>query len=147
MNYFILLCVIAGWLISTGIILLVFVNKYFGTKRELLQNEKSLLHQRMCINNTNDVLEFVKDVTASTAVTKFRTFKDGRDMSKITSANVEELVKEVASASFESINLERFYENDVLFTSDYYMSYITETSIILIKELLEKAVNDLLEEE
>jgi len=147
MNYFILSCIIAAWIIGMGTVILILINKHFNIKRELLIDEKSLMHQRMIINNSNDLLEFTRSTIAQIAVIKMRTFKDSRDISKVTSANIESLAKELADESFKSINVERFYEDHVLFSTQYYMDYIVNTSIVLIKELLEKVINDTIEEE
>ena len=99
-----------------------------------LQNENS----KRTTEYSDKMLEFVKMFIGQIAVLKFRTFVDSHNLGKITKANIQKLVAEVADTVHKSINIDKIDFEDTLFTKDFYEKYIIETSVIMIKELLDK---------
>ena len=88
------------------------------------------------------MLDFVKMLTSQIAVLRFRTFVDTHELDKITKANVQKLVTDVAETVHNSINIDNIDFEDMLFNKEFFEKYIIETSLITIKSLLDKAVNE-----
>jgi len=118
---------------------------------KLINQEKKLSELRLQIQSDNHntateysekMLDFVKMLTSQIAVLRFRTFVDTHELDKITKANVQKLVTDVAETVHNSINIDNIDFEDMLFNKEFFEKYIIETSLITIKSLLDKAVNE-----
>ena len=113
---------------------------YYKLKQLSLENE--IEYQRLenenknkTVEYSNKVLELIRSIVGQIAVLKFRTFKDTHDMEKVTKANVEGLVKDVANMANKSLNMNNIFLDDTFFTKEFVEQYIVETSVILIKQI------------
>ena len=104
------------------------------------------------VNNTNSttagsieysesVLNFIKIITNSIAILKFRTFQDNHNMDKITQEIFKKLVMEVAAEVNESIDAEKINFDNTLFTKKFYETYIIDMSMFAVKSLLNDFIN------
>ena len=121
---------------------------YYKLKQLSLENE--IEYQRLenenknkTVEYSNKVLELIRSIVGQIAVLKFRTFKDTHDMEKVTKANVEGLVKDVANMANKSLNMNNIFLDDTFFTKEFVEQYIVETSVILIKQMMDKAVSEM----
>ena len=64
-------------------------------------------------------------------------------MSKVTKANVEELVKDIAHMANNSLNMDNIFLDDTFFTKEFVENYIVETTVILVKQMMEKEFNNM----
>ena len=95
------------------------------------------------VEYSNKVLELIRSIVGQIAVLKFRTFQDTHDMEKVTKANVETLVSDVAKMANKSLNMNNIFLDDTFFTKEFVEQYIVETSVILIKQMMDKAVTEM----
>lgn len=121
--------------------------KYYSLKQQSLQNDIEYRqieneNKNKTVEYSNKVLELVRSIVGQIAVLKFRTFQDSHDMSKITTTNTKALVDDVARMAKRSLNMNNIFLDDTFFTKEFIENYIVETSIILIKQMIEKAAND-----
>ena len=121
--------------------------KYYSLKQQSLQNDIEYRqieneNKNKTVEYSNKVLELVRSIVGQIAVLKFRTFQDSHDMSKITTTNTKALVDDVAMMAKRSLNMNNIFLDDTFFTKEFIENYIIETSIILIKQMVEKAAND-----
>lgn len=121
---------------------------YYKLKQVSLKNE--IEYQRLenenknkTVEYSNKVLELIRSIVGQIAVLKFRTFQDTHDMTKITKANIEALVKDVAEMANKSLNMNNIFLEDTFFTKEFVEKYIVETAIIIIKQMTDKAVNEM----
>lgn len=99
---------------------------------------KNKEYRRKSVEYTNTVLEQVKKFVATNVICKFKTFVSGHDMSKITKANIEKLIEEVATTSNNSLNMDNIKFEDMIINKEYFEKYIVECSVQLVRDILEK---------
>jgi hypothetical protein len=136
----IILILSGAWLVNSIIVL---------TKLKIEEDKRNKLYAQLQEENNKSIadyseklLEFIRMLTTQISVLKFRTFVDNHEMDKITKANIQKLVAEVAESVNTSINSTNIDFDDILFTKEFYENYIVETSLITIKNLLNKTIND-----
>ena len=142
------LAVVCIGLLCSMICMIASLYRYYTLKQKSLQNDieyKRLEseNKNKTVEYSNKVLELIRSIIGQIAVLKFRTFEDTHEMTKVTKANVEGLIKEVAEMANTSLNMNNIFLGDTFFTKAFYEKYIVETSIILIKQMVAKAVNEL----
>lgn len=91
---------------------------------------------------TEKLLEYIRMVATQIAVLKFRTFQDGHEMDKVTRMNIKNLVSDVATETRDSINFNNIDIENTLVTSEFLTKYLVEVSVIAVKEMLNKAIED-----
>lgn len=94
------------------------------------------------LDNSKQLLEFIRMMVGQVAVLKFRTFMDTRDIEKSTKSNIESLVKEVATTVNASLNMSNISIENTIYSKEFFEQYIVETSVIIVKDLLDKSLND-----
>lgn len=136
----IILTLSGAWLVNSIIIL---------TKLKIEESKRNQMYLQLQEENTKNIadyseklLEFIKMLTSQIAILKFRTFVDNHEIDKITKANIQNLVADVAETVNVSINADHIDFDDVLFTKEFYENYIIDTSLITIKGLLNKTINE-----
>jgi hypothetical protein len=140
--------VVSIGLIGSMIWMSVTLYKYYKTKKESL--EKEIEYRRLETENknktveySNKVLELIRSIVGQIAVLKFRTFQDTHEMDKVTKENAKGLVDDVAKMAKNSLNMNNIFLDDTFFTQEFVEQYIVETSVILIKQMMDKSVNEL----
>jgi len=125
--------------------------KYFGLKQKKLA--KDIEYAELESENKTGIIEYserllgmVRMVVGQICVLKFRTFKDTHDMTKVTKTQIEALVKDVAETANKSLNSDSIQFEITSFTREFYESYVVETSIILMKDQLDREVSRVVEE-
>ena len=128
-----------SWLINSIIVLI-----------RLKSNENAIKNIHMQLKDENNnviteysekILEFVKMFTTQVSVLQFRTFVDNHDIEKVTRKQLQQLVSDVAETVHNSIKIDKIDFEDTLFTKEFYESYIVDTSMIIIKSLLDKVID------
>lgn len=120
-----------------------FKLKQESLKKEIVYRQLETENKNKTVEYSNKVLELIRSIVGQIAVLKFRTFRDGRDMSKVTKANVEELVKDIAHMANNSLNMDNIFLDDTFFTKEFVENYIVETTVILVKQMMEKEFNNM----
>ena len=143
----VLILVSIGLLCALGA-MIIGLHKYYQLKQQSLRNDIEYRqleneNKNKTVDYSNKVLELVRSIIGQIAVIKFRNFQDSHDMSKVTEANVKSLVKDVATMAMGSLNMKNIFLEDTFFTKDFIEQYIIDTTVILIKQMMEKAVNDM----
>ena len=115
-----------------------------------LQNNRAAIEvevSRMASDNklrmveySNQLLELVRSIIGQVAVLKFRTFQDTHDMHKVTKTQVEALAKDVAMTANRSLNENHISFDVTFFTKEFYEEYVVDTSIILVKQMIDNFV-------
>ena len=94
------------------------------------------------IEYTEKMMEFIRQFTIQISVIRYRQFLDEHELDKITKSQIQKLVTETATAVNESFSQEPIKYDELLLTKDFVNTYIIQTSILAIKDLLEKSVNE-----
>lgn len=125
----------------------IALRKYFAIKQNEIEvkreaNKIAAKNDHSSLEYSNGLLDFVKTVVAQTTVLKFRSFIDNRDVSKITLTQLKKFVQEIVPLIHDSLVIGNMDLNGVMFTERFLNIYIIETSMIMAKELLDKAINE-----
>lgn len=121
---------------------------YYKLKHQSLKNDIEYRrldneNKNKTVEYSNNILELIRSIVGQIAVIKFRTFRDSHDMTKITESNVKALTREVAEMANRSLNMNNIFFKDTFFTEEFYKKYIIETSIILVKQMVEKKIEEI----
>lgn len=141
---YILIIVMIFMIVATAFV----TQRYVAAKKELklMQEEINELKDEYKLKTTEyskTLLEYIKTFTAQVAAINFRNFLDTHELEKVTKTTVSKLVEDTARLVNDSINEHNIIFQDALFTRDFYDKYIIDISMISIKDLLEKAVNNI----
>ena len=94
---------------------------------------------------SDKVLEFSRKFAAQTSVLKFNAFINNHDSEKVTRSQIKNLISDTAT----NINISMIYDNidfsRTLFSKDFLVKFIINTTIISIKELLDKQLVDIID--
>lgn len=128
------------------------ISKYLDEKIEVLKieelnnarkiDELDYSNRLSSITYTNELLKFIRMFIAQVAVIKMRSFSDNRDIKKVTRKNVSDLVQEVAKEVNMYINRNELNSSFTLLTPDFLDKYIIENTIIIVKDLFNKTIDD-----
>lgn len=140
----IMLIVLLWFIITIGV--LVKLNNRFKHDSTALQELKEGNKERV-VEYSKQVLEFIRMMVGQVAVIKFRTFIDNRKIEKISKANVEELVADVARTVNRSINMSNIQIENTVYSREFFEEYIVESSVMIIKDLLARDLNNIRDEE
>lgn len=136
------------WIIIVGIVLIWFgislmvlirLKKKYVKDTTLLHDLKEA-NQEKVVEYSKQLLDFIRMMVSQIAVIRFRTFVDNNDMSKITKSSIEKLVHDVASTVKQSINISNVSIENTVYSEEFFDRYIVETSVIMVKDLLDKAI-------
>lgn len=89
------------------------------------------------------ILDFIKKFIIQYAVSQSVIFRDTHDISKISKHNIEALAKDVAIKVKVYLNESNILFEDVLFTKEYYDTYIVDTSLSTVKEIFNRIIEDI----
>lgn len=140
----IMLIVLLWFIITIGV--LAKLNNKFKHDSTALQELKEGNKERV-VEYSKQVLEFIRMMVGQVAVIKFRTFIDNRKIEKISKANVEELVADVARTVNRSINMSNIQIENTVYSREFFEEYIVESSVMIIKDLLARDLNNIRDEE
>ena len=87
-------------------------------------------------------MKYLREFIGQIAVIKFKAFIDSHKMDKITEINIKKLIDDIATTTNKSINRSNILFDNTIITEEFYESYVIETTIILVKEMLEKLENE-----
>lgn len=135
----IMVIVLLWFIISLAV--LVKLRKQFKTDSESLQVLKEGNKDKV-IEYSRQVLDFIRMMVSQVAVIKFRTFIDNRKVDKISKNNIGDLVADVATTVNKSINMSNIQIDNTIYSREFFEQYIVETSVLMVKELLEKNLSD-----
>lgn len=130
--------IVAGLIVGFAI-LMTAIERNYRYNEDLAKNKSNSTIGS--IEYSENVLNFIKTITNSIAVLKFRSFEDNHNMDKITQEIFKKLVIEVAAEVHESIDSSKIDFDKTLFTEKFYESYIVDMSVFAIKSLLNDFMN------
>lgn len=132
--------VVLFWFVMSLTVLMRLRNQYDKDNRSLRELQEG--NKDKVLDNSKQLLEFIRMMVGQVAVLKFRTFIDTRDIEKSTKSNIEGLVKEVATTVNASLNMSNISIENTIYSKEFFEQYIVETSVIIVKDLLDKSLND-----
>lgn len=91
---------------------------------------------------SSKVLDFTKEYVSQIVVLKVKAFVDTNDMKYITREKIKNLIGDIAVTVNGSINRANIDLDCLYFTKDFYDKFIVETTVIMVKELLEKEIDN-----
>ena len=127
--------------------------KDISYRHERIQNKMliSELESRLKSYSVLDTSEMIRNiiiqVVTDIAIMDFREFKDSHDIQKVTRAKIRDLVKKVAIDSREMFDVEKLEEYDSILGEGSCDKYIVYMASTLVKNILEKEVINIIEEE
>lgn len=137
----VLVCIIVIlWFIITMTIFIKLKSKYEKDNRSLKILQEG--NKGKILDYSKQVLEFIRMLVGQVAVIKFRTFVDNNDLRKVTKGATEKLVADVATTVNKSINTGNMSLENTIYSREFFDQYIVDTSVIMIKEMLDKAIGD-----
>lgn len=95
------------------------------------------------VDYSKQVLDFIRMIVSQVAIIKFRTFIDNNDIQKISKVHIEKLASEVAINVKHSININNISLENTIYTKEFFDEYIIETSILMIKQMFEKTIEEM----
>lgn len=99
------------------------------------------------IDNSLKLVDFIRDITGQWVVIKFKNFNDGHNLTKVTEENIKKLVSEIAIEVRRAIRYNEIDFESLVLTQEFYDKYIVNSAVILVKDMLDKVVNNYEEEE
>ena len=88
------------------------------------------------------LLNFIRMISSQIAMIQFRNFIDSHDISKVTKANIRDLVEDTATNIKNSLNIDDIDFADMLITEEFLDEYIINVASITIKDLLNKSLSE-----
>ena len=95
------------------------------------------------IKYTDELLEFIRKLSIQLSVIKFKEFIDEHEIDKITKSQIQKLVTETASMVNSSFSKDPIDFDNLLVSREFLDEYIVQTSIMAIKDLLERSVTEI----
>lgn len=132
--------VVLFWFVTSMVVLMRLRNQYDKDSRSLRELQEG--NKDKVLDNSKQLLEFIRMMVGQVAVLKFRTFIDTRDVERSTKANIESLVQDVATTVNASLNMSNISIENTIYSKEFFEQYIVETSVIIIKDLLDKSLNE-----
>lgn len=109
---------------------------------ELQNKEIERTQKDQSIEYSRNLMKYLREFIGQIAVIKFKAFIDSHKMDKITEINIKKLIDDIATTTNKSINRSNILFDNTIITEEFYESYVIETTIILVKEMLEKLENE-----
>lgn len=109
---------------------------------ELQNQEIEKIQKDQSIEYSRNLMKYLREFIGQITVIKFKTFIDSHNMDKITEINIKKLIDDIATTTNNSINRSNILFDNTIITKEFYESYIVETAIMLVKEMLEKLENE-----
>lgn len=109
---------------------------------ELQNQEIEKIQKDQSIEYSRNLMKYLREFIGQITVIKFKTFIDSHKMDKITEINIKKLIDDIATTTNNSINRSNILFDNTIITKEFYESYIVETAIMLVKEMLEKLENE-----
>lgn len=135
-----IMLIVVIWFIISLVVLYKLRNK-FNKDSKLLEDMKESNKNKM-VEYSKQVLEFIRMMVGQIAVLKFRTFVDTNDLSKVSRSAIEKLVADVAESVNRSMNMVNLSLENTVYSKEFFEQYIVETSVLMIKDLLDKAIGE-----
>lgn len=135
-----IMLIVVIWFIISLVVLYKLRNK-FNKDSKILEDMKESNKHKM-VEYSTQVLEFIRMMVGQVAVLKFRTFVDSNDLSKVSKSSVEKLVADVAASVNNSMNMVNLSLENTVYSKEFFEQYIIETSVLMVKDLLDKAIGD-----
>lgn len=132
--------VVLFWFVISLIVLVRLRSQYDKDSRSLRELQEG--NKDKVLENSKQLLEFIRMMVGQVAVIKFRTFIDSRDVEKSTKTNIGNLVKEIATTVNSSLNMSNISIENTIYSKEFFEQYIVESSVIIVKDLLEKSLNE-----
>lgn len=132
--------VVLFWFVMSLTVLMRLRNQYDKDNRSLRELQEG--NKDKVLDNSKQLLEFIRMMVGQVAVLKFRTFIDTRDIEKSTKSNIEHLVQDIATTVNSSLNMSNISIENTIYSKEFFEQYIIETSIVIVKDLLDKSLND-----
>lgn len=109
---------------------------------ELQNKEIEKTQKDQSIEYSRNLMKYLREFIGQITVIKFKAFIDSHKMDKITEINIKKLIDDIATTTNKSINRSNILFDNTIITEEFYESYVIETTIILVKEMLEKLENE-----
>lgn len=108
------------------------------------QDQLQYIVKKQQLEYSDQFMAFLKNVIGQIVVIRFRTFKDSRDLEKLTEQQIKNLIVDIAEETNEYLRQSfDFTDKSVmLFNEKFYNVMIVNTIIIMVKELTGKSVDD-----
>lgn len=116
---------------------------YFKNKALQINKKNTILDikiEKEKLNYSKNLLEYLKSFIANVTIIKFREFVDNHDITKSTSQQYKNLIREIAETVKSSINV----ESKTILNDDAVDKFIVDNVIMYIKDLLNKTSEEVL---
>lgn len=138
MEQIILLSVIALCIIVFSTYTMIAIHKYM-----LKSGEKpDLANYKYPIEYTEAVLKFIKTFVMHISIIHYNVFIDSHDPDKINRTQIQHLVEDTAKDINGYIKSDIIEYDKLLVTKNFIDEYVIQTTIIAIKDLLNKTINN-----
>lgn len=135
-----IMIIVVIWFIISLTVLSKLNNKYLKDAEDLKELKEA--NGERIIDYSKQMLEFIKMMVGQVSVIKFRTYIDNNKLDKTAKPNIEKIVEDVANTVNDAINVNNISLKDTIYTKEFFEQYIVETSILMIKQMLEKTIDE-----
>lgn len=111
--------------------------RYAYLKARNIREELEFRDRSTVISYSKEVLDLVRKIVGENVLIRFREFVDGRNMGKVTEANIKNLIRHIAEDSRRSLNLSKIIWDNTIFDQEYIDGYIVDVTVMMVKDLLE----------
>ena len=139
----VIICITA---ILSCVSLLLTIHSGYRLRKVAEDQHNRIRASRDAVAYSNDTLAFIRTLVTHTAIMKFDVFIDDHELDKTNRAHYVNLVKDVAETVHKAINENKLDYSRLIFNQRYLDSYIIESSSMVVKELLEKEVAEVVDQ-
>lgn len=134
-----LLSQVATLIVSVAVLILVIIDITTHSKMGRTLNDED---NKIDIGYSRKVIRIIRDISIQASVDSFQEFADGHELNKVTKAQIQNLITTTAEYIKSSIDFDSIDFNRTIYKRTYLESYIVNTVVKSLKDLLNKAVDE-----
>lgn len=140
---------IAAIILLVVIIVIILIAQYI-----MQQQDQEIKELKAKIESDNDniadidtieysqkLIDFIKSLTIEIAILKYKEYIDSHEFEKLQKTHIAQIAEDTAKSVHDAINFDIIDFDDVLYTKEFYESFIIKTSLASVKSLLEKSLD------
>lgn len=109
-----------------------------------IMNLEQIIHEdqhneEKIIKYSKDLLDYTTEIINQESVRQFNQFMEGIDIKKLTESQVKKLIGEISNAVHDGFRLEVINFEKLIYSKEYYESFIIAHSMYIVNQLLKDA--------
>lgn len=138
--YKIIILILTIIVIAMNISLIIYLSVMMRKHDKVPVEDTGTSNMKYMLYETDKFLNFLKDICTQVSLLKFYVFINGKDLSKITEAQIKALIEDCSHTIMNNIQESNIDISKLLITKEYYEFYIINLVIYNINKLLEESL-------